>query len=139
MCKDLMKKNSGFGLRRAPGRINYLAYSVRSAQGGELRRAYVNVRRAAGDRQHDPGQRQRGGLHVSRRSTQGRVIDPNDCLLRRQEVEARCGIARSTIYRLMSEDRFPQPLRIGARAVRWSESEIVGWLASLPRATGQRA
>ena len=60
----------------------------------------------------------------------------NEPAMRREEVEARCGIARSTIYRLMNEGLFPQQLKIGARAVRWLESEIIIWLASLPRAAG---
>ena len=64
-------------------------------------------------------------------------MDPDDRLLRREEVEARCGITRTTIYRLMREGRFPEPLKIGERAVRWPESEITAWLASLPRATGE--
>ena len=64
-------------------------------------------------------------------------MDPSDRLLRREEVEARCGIARTTIYRLMREGRFPEPLKVGERAVRWPESEITRWLASLPRAKGE--
>lgn len=64
-------------------------------------------------------------------------MNPDDRLLRREEVEARCGIARTTIYRLMREGRFPEPVKVGERAVRWPESEIKGWLASLTRATGE--
>ena len=62
----------------------------------------------------------------------------HDRLLTRLEVEKRCRIARTTIYRKMREGTFPTPLKIGARAVRWSESEIEAWLASRPRATGER-
>ena len=61
----------------------------------------------------------------------------NERLLRREEVEARTGLARSSIYRLMRLKRFPEPLRIGDRAVRWPEREIEDWLADRPRATGQ--
>ncbi len=60
-----------------------------------------------------------------------------DKMLRREEVETICGLTRSTIYRLMREEKFPLPLRIGPRAVRWPESEIEIWLASRPRATGE--
>ena len=63
----------------------------------------------------------------------------NDRLLRREEVEARTGLARSSIYRLMRLKRFPEPLRIGDRAVRWPASEIESWLDSRPRATGEVA
>lgn len=56
-----------------------------------------------------------------------------DRMLRRKEVEQICGLARSTIYRLMREDKFPVPKRLGPRAVRWPSSEIDTWLAARPR------
>ena len=62
-----------------------------------------------------------------------------DRLLTRQEVEARTALSRTTIYRKMREGSFPEPLQIGARAVRWPESEIQSWIASRPRATGEGA
>ena len=63
---------------------------------------------------------------------------PRDRLLKRQEVEARCGLARTSIYRMMSAGTFPRPLRVGTRAVRWSEAEIEHWLSKRPRAEGDR-
>lgn len=57
-------------------------------------------------------------------------------MLTRQQVEARCGIGRTTIYRLMRAGEFPEPVRIGPRAVRWIEAEIAAWLASRPRSHG---
>ena len=62
-----------------------------------------------------------------------------DRLLRREEVETRCGLARSTIYRLMRDGTFPEPVKVGPRAVRWPQSEIENWLSERPRATGQAA
>ena len=62
-----------------------------------------------------------------------------DRLLRREEVETRCGITRTTVYRLMRAGQFPEPLRIGPRAVRWPANEIEAWLADRPRATGDGA
>lgn len=59
-----------------------------------------------------------------------------DSLLTRQEVEAMCRLSRSAIYRLMREGQFPCPIKIGARAVRWPQSEIESWIADRPRATG---
>ena len=59
-----------------------------------------------------------------------------DRLLRLGEVLTRTGLARSTVYRKMRDGSFPEPLKIGARAVRWPESEIEAWLAACPRATG---
>ena len=60
-----------------------------------------------------------------------------DRLMRREEVEERTGLSRSTLYRKMREGTFPEPLRVGARAVRWPCSEIEAWLAARPRATGE--
>ena len=61
----------------------------------------------------------------------------DDRLLRREEVETRCGLARSSIYRLMRSGQFPEPVRVGPRAVRWPASEIEAWLSARPRATGE--
>ncbi|MCY4085557.1 MAG: AlpA family phage regulatory protein [Actinomycetia bacterium] len=60
-----------------------------------------------------------------------------DQLLDRRQVEARSGLSRSSLYRLMRLGMFPEPIRVGVRAVRWPASEIEAWLASRPRATGQ--
>ena len=64
------------------------------------------------------------------------VTRPDDHLLRVNQVLARCGLSRSSLYRQMGEGAFPRPLRVGVRAVRWPESEIEAWLATRPRATG---
>lgn len=49
-------------------------------------------------------------------------------LLRRPEVEARTGLACSTIYLRMAEGRFPRPVPLGDHAVGWIESEIDEWI-----------
>ena len=59
-------------------------------------------------------------------------------LLTRRQVEQACGLSRSSIYRKMREGTFPEPIKIGARAVRWPAHELEEWLAQLPRATGDR-
>ena len=64
-------------------------------------------------------------------------MNGEDRLLRRREVEARTGLSRTSIYRLMREGRFPEPLKVGPKAVRWPESEIADWLAARPRASGE--
>jgi prophage regulatory protein len=64
-----------------------------------------------------------------RRALQAEAEDP---LLPRREVEAECGIGRSTIYRMLDAGTFPKPLRIGARCVRWKRSEIEQWKATRP-------
>ena len=43
-------------------------------------------------------------------------------------------MGRSSIYRLMQDGDFPPPVRVGLAAVRWKESDIMGWLESRPLA-----
>ena len=64
--------------------------------------------------------------------------DP-DHLLRRDEVEAQTGLSRSAIYRLMRAGQFPEPIKVGPRAVPWPQSEISQFLASRLRATVEAA
>lgn len=44
--------------------------------------------------------------------------------LRRKEVEARTGLARSTIYKMVSAGEFPAPVRIFGAAVGWPSNEV---------------
>ncbi len=41
------------------------------------------------------------------------------------------GYGRTTIYRLMEQGKFPQSIKIGARAVAWRESDIKEYLDNL--------
>ncbi|MGX7927222.1 AlpA family transcriptional regulator [Tsuneonella sp. HG094] len=50
-------------------------------------------------------------------------------LIRLPEVQHRVGLGRSTIYRWMTEGRFPKPVRLGGYAVAWTEDEITEWIA----------
>lgn len=63
-------------------------------------------------------------------------ITMQDRLLRRREVEGVTGMSRASIYRLMRSGSFPLPLRVGATAVRWKESDVAEWIESRPLATG---
>lgn len=49
-------------------------------------------------------------------------------ILRRNQVEARTGLARSTIYQRMAEGTFPRSVSLGPRAVGWLESSIEDWI-----------
>lgn len=55
-------------------------------------------------------------------------------ILRMKDVQARIGLARSTIYdRLDSrspryDSSFPKPIKIGKSAVGWLESSINNWI-----------
>ena len=56
------------------------------------------------------------------------MADPAPKILRRPAVEAITGLSRSTIYQNMQTGEFPKPIRLGAKAVGWIESEIVDWI-----------
>ena len=73
-----------------------------------------------------------GGIEVHHE-----VMTMGDRLLRRRQVEEITGMTRSSIYRLMQTGDFPPPVRVGPTAVRWRESDITGWLESLPIARSQ--
>jgi len=50
-------------------------------------------------------------------------------LLRLRDVCRTTGLCRSMIYKLEAEDRFPQRVKIGSRAVGWVEGEVADWVA----------
>ena len=58
-------------------------------------------------------------------------------LLDRQAVVKAVGLSVPSVYRLMAKGVFPRPIRIGLRAVRWRESDIISFLESRPIATGE--
>lgn len=49
-------------------------------------------------------------------------------LIRLSEVMRRTGYGRAWIYRLISQGRFPKPVKIGPRSVAFIESEIDEWI-----------
>ena len=57
-------------------------------------------------------------------------------LLTRAEVIERTKLSVSSLYRLMRIGHFPEPIRIGQRAVRWRESDISDFIAGRPLARG---
>jgi len=52
-------------------------------------------------------------------------------LIRIKEVMNRTGLARSTVYKYISEEAFPKPIKLGTRAVAWVESEIEAWICGI--------
>ncbi|MCR5868475.1 AlpA family transcriptional regulator [Aquincola sp. J276] len=42
------------------------------------------------------------------------------------------GLGRSTIYRLMAENKFPLPVRLAKRAVAWRRIDLEQWSAARP-------
>jgi prophage regulatory protein len=53
-----------------------------------------------------------------------------DVLVRINNVCVITGLSVPTIYRLMSKDRFPRPVKITATARAWKLSEITAWVES---------
>lgn len=49
-------------------------------------------------------------------------------LIRFAEVQKRTGYSKAWLYRLMSQQRFPAPIKIGSRAIAFIESEVDEWI-----------
>lgn len=50
-------------------------------------------------------------------------------LLKLTEVCELAGLGRSSIYRLTAEARFPAPVRVSDRCVRWRMADVLQWQA----------
>lgn len=57
-------------------------------------------------------------------------FDTIPSIMRLPEVLNRTGLGRSTIYLKIADGTFPKPVRLGARAVGWLESDISDWVLS---------
>lgn len=55
----------------------------------------------------------------------------NSRLIRLPEVMNKTGYCKAWIYRLISEGRFPAPVKNGVRAVAFVESEVDEWIQSV--------
>ena len=61
-------------------------------------------------------------------------------LLRLPAVCELVGLSKTSIYAAMAKDGgqgFPTPVRIGARAVAWRESDVLTWIAGCTEARPQ--
>ncbi len=54
-------------------------------------------------------------------------------LLRLRQVLELTGLSRSSIYRLIDASAFPEPIRLGPRAVAWRVVDLDAWLAAPER------
>ena len=45
------------------------------------------------------------------------------------------GLGRSTIYRMMAEDAFPQPVRLTRRLIAWRRADLDRWSDGRPKVT----
>jgi prophage regulatory protein len=53
-------------------------------------------------------------------------------LLRLPAVMHVTGLSRSTLYRLIADEQFPRPVRLGPRAVAWRRSDVEAWSEARP-------
>jgi prophage regulatory protein len=53
-------------------------------------------------------------------------------LLRLRAVMHVTGLSRSTLYRLIADEQFPRPVRLGPRAVAWRRSDVEAWSEARP-------
>lgn len=51
-------------------------------------------------------------------------------IVRRAEVLGLTGLSRASLYRFISEGRFPGPVKLGSNSVGWRESDLRAWLES---------
>ena len=59
----------------------------------------------------------------------------NVLLVKKSEVLARCALSNSTLYRLIKNGSFPEPVKVtGCRAVAWRTDELDAWIEGLDRA-----
>ena len=49
-------------------------------------------------------------------------------LLRRKEVEQLTSLSRTSIYRLMARNDFPQKIELAPKIVVWRKSEVLNWI-----------
>ncbi|MGR3180974.1 helix-turn-helix transcriptional regulator [Enterobacter cancerogenus] len=49
-------------------------------------------------------------------------------LIRMSETMRRTGYGKAWLYKLISQDRFPKPIKIGARSIAFVESEVDDWI-----------
>lgn len=53
-----------------------------------------------------------------------------DPLLKLPAVMQACQLAKSTLYAYIKAGKFPRPLKLGARAVAWRQSDVAQWVDS---------
>ena len=50
-------------------------------------------------------------------------------ILKRKEVERITSLSRSTMYRMIQDNRFPAPIKLSYHASGWIESEVYEWIS----------
>ena len=62
-----------------------------------------------------------------------KVFESRERLIRLPEVIAQTGLNRNSVYQI---DDFPRPLKVGARASAWVQSEVQEWIQKRIRQRG---
>lgn len=60
-------------------------------------------------------------------------------LLTAQEVADKLRTTPSNLYRKIKSGKFPAPIQLSVRCVRWRESDVVHWLNNLPTSVPSEA
>ena len=53
-----------------------------------------------------------------------------DKIYRLPDAMAVTGLCRTAVYNALSDKDFPEPVKLGKRAVGWRESDLMAWVAS---------
>jgi prophage regulatory protein len=72
-------------------------------------------------------------MQIQSRANRPTIVDtPPAVFLRMPTVMRMTGLGRSTIYRMIAEEKFPCPVRLGPRAVAWRRSDLDHWSEARP-------
>ncbi|WP_330997897.1 helix-turn-helix transcriptional regulator [Gluconobacter oxydans] len=74
-----------------------------------------------------------------RQRWEGAMSETLDQLLTAQEVADKLRTTPSNLYRKIKAGRFPAPIQLSVRCVRWRESDVARWLNSLPTSVPSEA
>ncbi|WIA62557.1 AlpA family phage regulatory protein [Stenotrophomonas sp. BIO128-Bstrain] len=66
--------------------------------------------------------------------TDGSRTYPPDTMLRLNQVCEITGKKKSSLYKAIADGEFPEPKKIGKRAVAWSANVVFQWVAERPSA-----
>ncbi len=53
-----------------------------------------------------------------------------DKIYRLPEVMAVTGLCRTAVYNALADKTFPEPVRLGLRAIGWREADLMAWVQS---------
>ena len=71
---------------------------------------------------------------IPRKPASERTPKPRPVTARRligvDETTTMIGTSRASLYRWMGEGKFPRAIKIGERAIRWDEAEVLAWIDS---------